>query len=93
MPTIEFISGAATACIAIATFAASSWRMLMKHVKEIARTEATLIVEKSINQQLANVASKSAVEDLQRATQRITERIDELFTVLLAERSRRTDSR
>lgn len=88
MPPIEFISGMATALVAIGTVVGAVWRMLMKKVRQIAKDEAHAIVEQTINKQISNVASKSAVEDLQKATQRITERIDELFTVLISNQHR-----
>lgn len=53
----------------------------MSRVKETARKEAEDLLEK----RLADVASKSAVEDVQRKMQHVTDRIDELFKVLISQ--------
>lgn len=59
----------------------------MSRVKEAARKEAEALLDR----RLADVASKSAVEDVQRKMQHVTDRIDELFKVLISQS--RGDSR
>lgn len=53
----------------------------MSRVKEAARKEAEALLDR----RLADVASKSAVEDVQRKMQHVTDRIDELFKVLISQ--------
>lgn len=86
---IDFIGGVVTALTAIGAILGTLWRMLMRRVKETAQKEVT----DALDRRLSDVASKSAVEDVKRQTQHITERLDELFTVLISDRSHRTDSR
>lgn len=85
---VSFIGGVVTACVAVGTILGTLWRMLMRRVKETAQKE----VSEALDKRLSDVASKSAVEDVKRQTQHITERLDELFTVLI-DRGQRTESR
>lgn len=84
----QFFSGALTTLVAVSSIAGMLWRSLMSRVKEAARKEAEALLER----RLADVASKTAVEDVQRAMQHVTERIDELFKVLITN-ERRSDQR
>lgn len=85
---VSLIGGLVTVCVTIGTILGALWRMLMRRVKETAQKE----VSDALDKRLSDVASKSAVEDVKRQTQHITERLDELFTVLI-ERGQRMDSR
>lgn len=83
----QFFGGAFTALLAVVSISGMLWRSLMSRVKEAARKEAEALLDR----RLADVASKSAVEDVQRKMQHVTDRIDELFKVLISQS--RGDSR
>ncbi|CAB4169893.1 hypothetical protein UFOVP1082_37 [uncultured Caudovirales phage] len=89
----DFFTRITPIVVAIISVMGAFWGYAMKHVRLIAKDEASKAVLTAIDARLINVASKTAVEEVRASTQKITERIDELFTLLVTRQGRRDDIR
>ena len=89
---LRFLNDLVALVVALGGILWASWGFVMRKVKNIAREEAVAIVKAELTTAMADVASKSAVEQLQASSQHVSDRIDQLFALIgNSNRRRETD--